>query len=61
MAQTIKRYAKFVVAAAGVAALVGQELILTPDQDLSEPQGWLRVAIAIATALGVREVRNRTR
>jgi hypothetical protein len=58
MVETIKRYAKFVVAAAGTATLVASEIILTPDQDLSEPDGWIRVAIAVATALLVKQVRN---
>jgi hypothetical protein len=58
MVETIKRYAKFVIAAAGFAALVATEVILTPDQDLSEPEGWVRVAIAVATALLVKQVRN---
>jgi hypothetical protein len=55
---TIKRYAKFVVAAAGVVALVANEVVVAPEQDLSQPEGWIRVAIAAAVALGVKQVPN---
>lgn len=58
MSATIKKYAKFVVAAAGVATIVGTEVVATPDQDLSSPEGWVKVVLAVATALLVRRVPN---
>jgi hypothetical protein len=56
---TIKRYAKLVVAAAGTATLIANEVIRTPEQDFTSIEGLVRVGIAIAFALGVRQVPNK--
>lgn len=53
--KTIKRYAKFVVAAAGAVGIVASQVA---SGQLDSVGGWVDVAIAVAAALGVRQARN---
>lgn len=52
---TIKRYAKFVVAAAGAVGIAASVLV---NGDFDTPQGIVSTVIAVIAALGVRRVPN---
>lgn len=52
---TIKRYAKFVVAAAGAVAIAGNAVV---NGDLDTTQGLVNVGFAVLAAFGVKQIPN---
>jgi hypothetical protein len=52
---TIKRYAKFVVAAAGAVGVAASVVV---NGDLDTTQGIVSVIVAVAAAFGVKQIPN---